>query len=52
MKKSLFLFIVLAIVLVLAKIAYKQYCKSKPEGCPEEVIDYEKDGFPIEGIDW
>lgn len=52
MKKSLLLFIIFIILLVLAKIAYKKYCQSKPEGCPKEVVDYEKDGFPEEGVDW
>jgi len=53
MKKSLILFIILALALVLAKLAYTKYCESKPEGCKKsEKMDYEKDGLPKEGIDW
>jgi len=52
MKKSLLLFIIFVVLLVLAKIAYNKYCESKPEGCKKEKIDYEKDGLPEEGVDW
>ncbi len=51
MKKSLILFIVFAVLLVVAKIAYTKYCESKPEGCKKEVYD-ENQGLPEEGIDW
>ena len=51
MKKSLILFIVFAVLLVVAKIAYVKYCESKPEGCKKEVYD-ENQGLPEEGIDW
>ena len=36
MKKSLLLFIVIVLVLIIAKVAYSQYCASKSEGCHEE----------------
>ncbi len=52
MKRNLLIFIILVILLVLAKMAYKKHCESKPEGCPQETIDYEKDGLPIEGAYW
>jgi len=52
MKKSLLLFILFVILLVLAKTAYSKYCESKLEGCKKEKVDYEKDGLPQEGIDW
>ncbi len=56
MKKSLILFIVLALLLVVAKIAYNKYCASKLEGCKNQVNGKEKydvnQGLPKEGIDW
>jgi len=52
MKKSLLLFIIFVILLVLAKTVYTKYCESKPDGCKKEKIDYEKDGLPQEDIDW
>jgi hypothetical protein len=51
MKKSLIIFIVLAVVLVVAKLAYTKYCESQPEGCKKEVYD-ENQGLPEEGIDY
>lgn len=52
MKKSFLIFIVLVLLLVLAKTAYNKYCESKPQGCKKEKIDYEKQGLPEEGVDW
>ena len=52
MNKNFLIFLLLVLALVVAKTAYNKHCKSKPEGCKEEKIDYEKDGLPIEGIDW
>lgn len=52
MKKGLVLFIMAVVLIVLAKIAYTKYCASKPNGCVEEKMDYEKDGLPIEGMEW
>jgi len=51
MKKPLILFIIFAILLVLAKTAYTKYCESKPEGCKKEKYD-EHQGLPEEGIDY
>ncbi len=51
MKKSLILFIIFVVMLVVAKIAYAKYCESKPEGCKKVKVD-EKLGSPEEGIDW
>jgi len=50
-KKSFLVFIVLVILLVIAKLAYNKYCESKPEGCKKEVYD-ENQGMPREGIDY
>ena len=56
MKKSLILFIVFVILLVIAKIAYNKYCESKPEGCKNQLNGKEKydenQGLPEEGVDW
>ena len=51
MKKSLILFIIFVVMLVVAKIAYSKYCASKPEGCKKVKVD-KKLGSPEEGIDW
>ena len=51
MKKTLLLFIIFALLLIVAKIAYNKYCESKPEGCKKEKYD-EDQGLPREGIDW
>lgn len=51
MKKPLILFIIFALLLIAAKIAYNKYCASKPEGCKKEKYD-ENQGLPKEGIDW
>ena len=39
MKKGLLLFIVIVLVLIIAKIAYSQYCASKPKGCHQEAYE-------------
>ncbi len=52
MKKSLILFIILVLLLLIAKTAYNRYCASKPEGCKQEKVDYEKEGFPEDGVDY
>ena len=52
MKKTLLLFIILVLLLIITKIAYKKYCASKREGCKKETVKYEKDGLPKEGVDW
>jgi hypothetical protein len=53
MKRNLVLFIVLVLVLIVAKLVYSKYCESKPQGCKKsEKIDYEKDGLPKEGVDY
>jgi len=52
MKKSFLIFIILVFILFVAKTAYDRYCASKPEGCTKVKVDYEKDGFPEEGIDY
>jgi hypothetical protein len=51
MKKPLLLFIIFSALLILSIIAYKNYCKSQPDGCKQEKFD-EKDFGPQEGIDW
>ena len=52
MNKNFLIFLVLVVILVLAKTAYNEYCESKPNGCKKEKIDYEKDGLPEEGLEW
>ena len=52
MKKTFLIFIVLVLVLIVAKTAYNRYCASKTEGCKQEKVDYEKDGLPEEGVDY
>lgn len=51
MKKPLILFIIFAILLLVAKITYNKYCESKPGSCKKEKYD-ENQGLPKEGIDW
>ena len=51
MKKSLILFIIFVILLVVAKIAYNKYCESKPDECKKERYD-ENQGLPEDGVDW
>jgi hypothetical protein len=52
MKKSLLLFIIFVLILIVAKVAYSKYCESKPNGCKKEKVNFEKDGLPHEGIDY
>jgi len=52
MKKNLMLFILLVIVLIIAKTVYTKKCNDNPNGCIESKINYEKDGLPVEGVDW
>ena len=51
MQKTFLIFIMLVLLLVLAKTAYTKYCESKPEGCKKEKYDENK-GLPEEGIDY
>jgi len=51
MKKTFLIFMMLVLILVLAKTAYTKYCESKPEGCKKEKYDENK-GLPKEGIDY
>ncbi len=51
MKKPLILFIVFAVLLVIAKIAHTKYCEVKPEGCKKVKMDKNL-GSPEEGVDW
>ena len=51
MKKTLILFFVLVLILIIAKLIYNKYCESKPEGCKKEKYD-PKQGLPKEGVDW
>jgi flagellar basal body-associated protein FliL len=39
LKKGLLLFIVIAVLIVLARVAYTQYCASKVGGCNEEAYE-------------
>jgi hypothetical protein len=39
MNKNFIIFLVLVVVLVLAKVTYNKYCESKPEGCKK--VKYE-----------
>jgi len=53
MKKVLIIFIMVAVMIVVAKIAYNKYCESNEGTCVEDKkMDYEKDGLPIEGMEW
>jgi hypothetical protein len=51
MKKTLLLFIIFVILIIVAKVAYNKYCESKPEGCKKEKYNEDK-GLPKKGIDW
>jgi len=51
MKKPLLIFIILALLIILAGFAYKKYCVSKAGGCKQEKVDPDNFG-PQEGIDW
>ena len=51
MKKPLLIFIILALLIILAGFAYKKFCASKPGGCKQERMDNDDLG-PQEGIDW
>lgn len=51
MKKPLLLFIIFALVIIVAKIAYNKYCESKPEGCKKGKGD-KREEYPVKGIDW
>lgn len=51
MKKPLLLFIIFAVLFVVAKLAYTKYCESKSEGCKKEKYNDEENS-PREGIDW
>ena len=51
MKKPLLLFIITAIVLIIAKLAYNKYCGSKPDGCKKMKAD-EREEHPVKGVDW
>ena len=51
MNKALLIFIILALLIGTASIAYKQYCKSRMDDCKQEKFD-ETDFGPQEGIDW
>ena len=50
-KPLLLLFIVFAVVLLVAIFIYTKYCKTKPEGCKKEKLEG-TEGSPREGIDW
>jgi len=53
MKKVFIIFMMLVVLLVVAKIAYNKYCESNEGACVEDKkMDYEKDGLPREGIEW
>jgi len=52
MKKGLIIFLMVVMLIVLAKMANNKYCESKEGGCVEKKMDYEKDGLPIEGMEW
>jgi len=39
MNKNFLIFLILVIVLIVAKFAYNKHCESKPEGCKE--VKYE-----------
>jgi len=45
--KSLLLFIVFVILIVVGKMAYTKYCESKPEGCKKGKVEE----TPEEGVD-
>ncbi|WP_154806472.1 hypothetical protein [Sulfurovum lithotrophicum] len=45
------IFIILALLIILAGFAYKKYGETKPGGCKQEKVDPD-DFDPQEGIDW
>jgi len=51
MNKALLIFIILALLIISASFAYKQYCKSHSDTCKQEKFD-EEDFGPQKGIDW
>ena len=51
MNKPLLIFIILALLIGSASLAYKHYCKSRVDGCKQEKFD-EDDFGPTKGIDW
>jgi hypothetical protein len=51
MKKPLLLFIIFAVLFIVASFAYHKYCQSKPEGCKKVKHD-KSDESPRKGIDW
>ncbi|WP_161937669.1 hypothetical protein [Sulfurovum riftiae] len=52
MKKPLLIFIILALLIIVAGFAYKRYCETKPDGCKQEKLEDREDLGPQEGIDW
>lgn len=52
MKNPLLLFIIGAILLITAAVAYHKYCESKPDGCKKSDTKIDDIGEPREGIDW
>jgi hypothetical protein len=52
MKKPLLLFIISLLLMLVAGIAYKKYCETKPGGCKQEKFDEKDDVGPKKGIDW
>ena len=50
MKKPLILFIIAAVLIVVAKLAYTKYCASKREGCKEE--KFEEKFLPEDHVDY
>jgi Tfp pilus assembly protein PilO len=52
MKKNLIIFILLAIVLIVIKLAYTKYCQSNINECSGKKINQDFDGLPQDGIDY
>jgi len=52
MKKPLLIFIILALLIIVAGIVYKKYCEVKTDGCKQEKFEEREELGPQEGIDW
>ena len=51
MNRPLLLFLISAVILIIAAIVYSKYCESKPKGCKKAHYE-EWDKGPIKGVDW
>ncbi len=52
MKKPLFIFIIFALLILVASFAYKRYCEARPGDCKQVKVEDREEIGPEEGIDW